>query len=184
MVFRFRLLSDENDDFYRDIDIKDGQTLYDFHLAIQKNLGYDNSQIATFYTTNEDWEKIQEFTLFEMDEKFESEAVVMDVALLSEFIKEEKQRLLYTFDQLMERSFFIELLDTFKESKDTEYPVCSDFFGDAPQQSMISQPEGGSGELESILGGDNLDDILNDPYLDDPDADDGITFENIDDYDL
>ena len=69
MIYKFRLLSSEKDDFVRDFEVSSDQTFYDLHLVIQYNCHYDTSQIASFYLCNSDWEKENEITLFELSEE-------------------------------------------------------------------------------------------------------------------
>ena len=60
MIYLFRIISDENSDFFRDLVIDGKNTFLDFHHTLQENLGYDASQLASFFITNEFWEKQQE----------------------------------------------------------------------------------------------------------------------------
>ena len=46
MIYRFTLISDEVDDFVREIQIDPEATFYDFHEAIVKSVGYTNDQIG------------------------------------------------------------------------------------------------------------------------------------------
>ena len=177
-VFRFRVLCDENDEFYRDFDLTSEHTLFDFHQAIQKELSFDPSQMACFFTCNQEWEKEQEFILFEVEDDLESSTIVMDVALLTEFITEPRQRLIYVYDQIEDRQLFIELIDNPEYNSKRKYPVCVDREGDAPEQNMdedFSQIEEGSGKEFNYY---------DDEYLNELDPEEGFSFENIDDYDL
>ena len=69
MIYLFRIISDEDQDFFRDLVIDGSDTFLDFHRALQENLGYDPSQLASFFITNEMWEKQQEITLIDMMEE-------------------------------------------------------------------------------------------------------------------
>ena len=48
MVYRFTLISDEVDDFIREIKIDSEATFHDFHEAILKAAGYKNDQLTSF----------------------------------------------------------------------------------------------------------------------------------------
>ena len=54
---------------------------------------------------------------------------------LNELLEDEKQRMVYVFDPLDNRMFFIELTEI-SFGKTQEQPVCSRSHGEAPQQSM------------------------------------------------
>ena len=46
MIYRFTLISDEVDDFVREIQIDPEATYYDFHETSVKSLGYTNDQMT------------------------------------------------------------------------------------------------------------------------------------------
>ena len=68
MIYRFTIISDEVDDFVREIQIDPEATFYDFHEAILKSVGYTNDQMTSFFICDDDWEKGKEVTLEEMDD--------------------------------------------------------------------------------------------------------------------
>lgn len=135
MIYRFTIISDEVDDFVREIQIDSEDTFLKLHEAILQSVGYTNDQMTSFFTCDDDWEKEKEITLEEMDNSSEDDSWVMDVTRLNELIEDEKQKLIYIFDYLSERMFFIELSEiiTGKTLKD---PVCTKKEGKAPQQIM------------------------------------------------
>lgn len=61
MVFRFRMLSDENDHFVRDYEVMYDTTLLEFHNFILDSLEYEPC-MASFFTADDRWEKQREFT--------------------------------------------------------------------------------------------------------------------------
>ena len=63
MIYRFTIISDEVDDFVREIQIYPEATFYDFHEAILKSAGYTNDQMTSFFICDDDWEKEKEITL-------------------------------------------------------------------------------------------------------------------------
>jgi len=144
MVYKFRMLSDEVKDFARDIEILGGQTFYDFHKAIQDDLGFDQSQIASFFLTNHQWEKEKEFTLFDMSDGESNAPVPMDKAMLKNYISELKQMMIYVFDFFNERSFFIELTEIQPEAPYSDYPAVTFSRGNPPQQILFAGNKYGS----------------------------------------
>ena len=125
MIYRFTIISDEVDDFVREIQIDPEATFYDFHEAILKSAGYTNDQMTSFFICDDDWEKEKEITLEEMDDNPEMDSWVMKETQLSELVEDEKQKLLYVFDYMTERCFFIELSEiiTGKEMKLPSRPL-------------------------------------------------------------
>ncbi len=150
MVYKFRLLSHEIKDFVRDIEITAKQTFFDFHKAIQDDLNFDSSQIASFYLTNQLWEKEKEFILFDLSDVPNTALIAMDRARLRDYIKEPKQRLIYVFDIFNERALFIELVDTQEEMRYSDYPAIVFSKGIAPQQILF-----GNRDVGAIIDEDN-----------------------------
>jgi len=109
MIYKFVILSDEVDEFRRDILIDSDATFFELHEAILDSIGYTGDQMTSFFICDEDWMKEKEITLVEMDTGSEEDNYVMDSTKLSDLIEEEKQKLLYVFEHLTERSFFMEL---------------------------------------------------------------------------
>jgi len=139
MVYKFKIITDENDKFSMDIEIKSTQTFFDFHSAIQDEAGWDNSQLASFFLCNSIWEKEQEISLLDMSDGANSKTIVMDKAVLIDYVKELKQKLIYVFDFFNDRCFFIELVEIKPVNHNRYYPVCTNFVGDIPPQIKLSR---------------------------------------------
>ena len=135
MIYKFRILSDEVDNFTREIAINSEASFFDLHNAILECVNYSKNQISSFFICNDEWEKETEITLIEMDSSPEVDSWIMERTKLSEFIEDEGQKLLYVFDFLTERAFFIEVFQ-FVPSKDLVKAKCILSEGDAPVQTM------------------------------------------------
>lgn len=170
MIYRFRILSNEEEDFLREIEVLSGQSFLDFHNAIQDSVGYDQSQMCSFFISGESWEKGQEITLLDMGEGMGEEKVEMKNALLSEYIGDKGQRLLYVFDFFSERAFFIELVELIDRNPKVEFPRCIISEGMTPVQIKIADL---SDELPE-------DDFFDSDDFDDSDQDFDIS--ELDDY--
>ena len=135
MIYRFTLISDEKDGFLREIQIGSDATFEDFHDAILKSVGYPNDQMTSFFICNEDWEKETEITLEDMGSSSDVDTYVMGETAIDELVEDEKQRLIYVFDPLADRVFFIELSEIIT-GKNLREAVCTKKTGDAPQQTL------------------------------------------------
>ncbi len=134
MVYKFRIISDEVDDFLREIKIDSEASFYELHEAILKSAGYKDDQMTSFFICDDDWEKETEITLEDMGGgSSEEDTYVMKETPLSELLEDEKQKLLYVFDPLAERVFFIELSEIITGT-DLDKAVCSRKEGEAPKQ--------------------------------------------------
>ena len=165
MIYRFTIISDEVDDFVREIQIDPEATFFDFHEAILKSVGYANDQMTSFFICDDDWEKEKEVTLEEMDDNPEIDSWVMKETPISELIEDEKQKLLYVFDYMTERCFFIELKEIIT-GKDMNGAVvllclngakCTKKAGEAPKQTVDFEEmaaAGGSLDLDENFYGD------------------------------
>ena len=171
MVLKFRFISNEQDDFIRDFEILDDQTFFQFHMAVQGNLHFDKSQIASFFICNEKWEKEQEVTLFELSDEENAGVLVMDNTLLRDHASTVNDKLLYVYDVFNERLFFIELVETSDPVPSLHYPICTFERGNAPQQILMdpifnTTREMGDNEdyddsffTEEMLDADDLDEM-------------------------
>jgi len=139
MLYIFRLISNEQEEFLRDYQVSGSHTFYDLHMAIQNEMKYDKSQIASFFLCNEDWEKEREITLFGLSDEEIPELLVMDKEKIGDHILEKKQKLLYVFDVFNERAFYIEVLEILDEPDPHTPPRCIKSRGHPPQQILLDQ---------------------------------------------
>ncbi len=133
MVYKFTIISDEVDDFVREIKLDSEATFFEFHQAILESAGYKDDQLTSFFICDEDWEKEQEITLEDMGSSSDEDSWLMKETRLSELVEDERQRLLYLFDPLADRVFFIELTEIIT-GQDLDKAVCSRKHGEAPKQ--------------------------------------------------
>ena len=135
MVYKFRLLSDEVENFRRDIEIDSEATFLELHKAILDSVNYPDDQMTSFFICNERWVKEMEITLEDMGRMSEDESYVMAETVIGDIIEEEKQKLTYVFDPLGDRMFYMEL-SKIEFGKDIDQPVCTKSVGDAPVQML------------------------------------------------
>ena len=156
MIYRFTIISDEVDDFVREIQIDPEATFFDLHEAILKAANYTNDQMTSFFICDDDWEKEKEITLEEMDNNPEMDSWIMKETRLNELIEDEKQKLLYVFDYMTERCFFIELSEIIT-GKEIKGATCTKKSGEAPKQTVDFEEMaagGGSLDLDENFYGD------------------------------
>lgn len=119
----------------REIKIDSDATFLDLHELIIKSCGYKDDQLTSFTICENGWEKGQEITMEVMDTDSYEDSFIMAETELSEFLEDEKQHLLYTFDPLADRVFFIELSEVIT-GKSLKEGTVSKSYGDAPQQML------------------------------------------------
>lgn len=135
MIHKFRLISNEDEEFIREFSINSSSSFLDFHKAIIKNLNYSDQLMTSFFLCNNNWEKQQEITLIEMGVGSDIPITEMSKVKIEDVCKREGQKLLYVFDMLMERSFFIDLFEIHDVKFDLKEPKCTLSEGYPPKQS-------------------------------------------------
>jgi hypothetical protein len=177
MVYKFVVLSDEDESFVREFEFLDTHTLLDFHNLIQDELEFDKSQMASFFMTTDNWEKEEEFTLFDMG----TGSSTMDTAVLEDIIFKKNQKLLYVFDFFNERALFVEYTGETPEIEGRELPSCTNSKGVPPKQVIF----GGTARklynniVVSIDDDDDDEPEVDDLFLDGDDEDNLPDFDNI-----
>lgn len=161
MVYRFVVLTDEDETFVREFEFLDSHTLLDFHNTIQEELEFDKSQIASFYMATETWEKEEEFTLFDMG----AGSSTMENAVLEEVIFRKNQKLLYVFDFFNDRALFVEYVGESKEDENMEYPICNNSKGLPPKQ--VSFGGVARKKYNNLVVTDDEDDEIDEEVIDD-----------------
>lgn len=135
MVYKFRLVSDEVDNFRREIDIDADATFLTLRNAICDSVGYDKNQMNSFFLCEDGWEKDKEITLEDMGSDSSEDVYLMDECILSDYIEDEGQRMIFVFDYMTDRAFFIELKRS-EPGKTLQDPICSLSMGQAPPQMV------------------------------------------------
>jgi hypothetical protein len=167
MVYKFVVLSDEDEAFMREFEFLDTHTLLDFHNALQDELEFDKSQMASFFIATDNWEKEEEFTLLDMG----TGSPTMESAVLEETIFRENQKLLYIFDFFNERSLFIEYIGEAKEIAGNDYPYCTSAKGAPPKQVVFGSKLSRKPFNNIVVSEDDYEEDIDDLYLDEDDED-------------
>ena len=135
MVYRFLILSDEVANFKREIQISSEATFHDLHLAILDATQYTPGEMTSFFICDDDWSKRTEITLVDMGAASDADIYLMETTMLEELLTDEQQRLLYVFDYMTDRMFFMELSEIIT-GKTLDKPQCSLSIGHPPVQTM------------------------------------------------
>ncbi len=146
MVCVFEISSIENSEFKRLIQIISGDTFEDLHRIIQNTSNFDQSQLASFFLTDDNWKKQIEISLLDSD-KSNKRVISMRKTKLDEYISEIGQKLVYVFDFFNERYFYVELKEKLMKT-DLKEPFVAYEKGNAPSQFLINDLE--NPEVETI----------------------------------
>lgn len=141
LKFRVLLDSSENEVF-RDILISDGDNFETFYHAILSAYGFSRDQMASFYMSNNNWDKGHEISLFDMAFGEDPDQImpgVMNTSIIREFIEYPDQKMILVHDFIRMWIFLIELIEVVKETPEEPTVVLS--VGDAPDENSRSGEE-------------------------------------------
>lgn len=134
-VLKLRAYFEEDDSIYRDIIIKHTQTFADLHLAILKSYDFDNKHQATFYRSNDLWQRGREITFEKYDKPYKAEPLLMAETTIGSEMKDPSQKFIFTYDFKRGWVFLVELINVTKEeSARISYPATSRSEGIGPAQ--------------------------------------------------
>ena len=119
-AFRFRVILDTQEDVVREIEISEEDSFENLHKALLESFGFENTEMASFYMSNDDWEKVEEITLMDMGKPEGQEEVedalptpMMSNSFLYEYMNGPATKVIYVFDFLLMWCFYIELIEEF-----------------------------------------------------------------------
>jgi hypothetical protein len=140
MIYRFRAILDhENkEDIFRDIEIRKTDTFEDLHNVLTQSFGFDGSEMASFYVSNDDWHQGQEIALFDMGQN--EDIRMMNETIIEDLLDEDNTKLIYIYDFLNMWTFLVELGEIVEEAQGTDYPnllfVCGQIPSEAPEKQF------------------------------------------------
>ena len=136
MIYRFRIIldNDTEDDVFRDLEIREDDTLEDLHNIITQSFGFDGSEMASFYLSNDTWEQGEEISLFDMSDGV-NPVKLMNTTLINDVVHEAQTKLIYVYDFLSMWTFFVELAEIVDEAEGFDYPNLMFVHGQIPDKA-------------------------------------------------
>lgn len=134
-ILKFRIYLEEDDSVYRDIAIRHKQSFFDLHESILKAYEFDSKHGATFFRSNESWQRGREISLEVYDKKYKAPPLLMKETNIGSEIKDTNQRFIYVYDFAKNWSFLVELINVSKEENPKlTYPAIVRKEGIGPSQ--------------------------------------------------
>ena len=164
MIYRFRIIldNDTEDDVFRDLEIRESDTLEDLHNAITQSFGFDGNEMASFYISDDEWNQGEEISLFDMSDGL-NPVKLMSKTVLSETVHEAQTKLIYVYDFLSMWTFYVELAEIVEETEGTDYPNLMFVHGqipdEAPQKSFEAEDFDDYNEFDDDLDVDDYDSL-------------------------
>lgn len=141
MIYKFRIILDAEEDIFRDIEIEAENTLEELHNAITQAFGFDGSEMASFYISDEEWNQGEEISLFDMSDG-SSDVRLMNETPLDSILDENNTKLIYIYDFLSMWTFFVELAEIAGKEEARIYPNLLFAHGQLPDAPPEKEFEG------------------------------------------
>ena len=114
-ILKFRAYFEEDDSVYRDVVIRHTQSFFDLHEAILKGFEFDTKHDATFYRSNDNWQRGREISLQKYDKAYKAPPLLMKETTIGSEIKDTNQKFIYIYDFNKNWTFLVELINVSKE---------------------------------------------------------------------
>ena len=126
---------EEDDSVYRDIAIRHTQSFHDLHEAILKAYEFDSKHKATFFRSNDHWQRGREISLEVYDREYKAPPLLMKDTTIGSEIRDPNQKFIYLYDFNKNWGFLVELINVSKEENPRLiYPATVRTEGIAPSQ--------------------------------------------------
>ena len=166
MVYKFRVILDNEEDVFRDIAILDTDNLEDLHNAIFNSFGFDGLEVASFYTCDDTWNQEDEIPMFDTGDTVGEMKTMADYQL-SDILDKQNTKIIYVYDFINMWTFLVELASVEDQVVGNLYPETIFSHGEMPDEAP-----------ENNFEADMHSNQYNEDFEDDYDEDD---FDNIED---
>ncbi|MGQ0740288.1 MAG: IS1096 element passenger TnpR family protein [Bacteroidota bacterium] len=134
-ILKFRIYLEEDESVYRDAVIRHTQSFRELHETILRAYEFDNKHKATFYRSNDHWQRGREISLEQYDKEYKAPPLLMEATTIGSEIRDPNQRFIYQYDFNKNWTFLVELINVSKEENPKIiYPSVSRTEGIAPSQ--------------------------------------------------
>ena len=134
-ILKFRAYFEEDDSVYRDVAIRHSQSFFDLHEGILKGFEFDTKHDATFYRSNDNWQRGREISLKVYEKTYKAAPLLMNDTTIGSEIKDTNQKFIYVYDFAKNWTFLVELINVSKEENPKlTYPVVVRKEGIPPSQ--------------------------------------------------
>lgn len=180
LKFRVLLDTENNSEIFRDILIDDSDNFESLYKAIISSFRFEGNQMASFYVSNDSWDKGEEISLMDLsydDELTESPTAIMKDATIKDFLEEPDQKFILVYDFLRMWIFLVELIGYDKNSP--EKPEVLLAVGMAPPEDSREATDNEDLFAGEIAGEEDEDELGFNDFDDDISEDD---YTNFDEY--
>lgn len=164
MIYRFRVIldNDTEEDVFRDLEIREKDSLEDLHNIITQSFGFDGLEMASFYISDSEWNQGEEISMFDVSEGTQG-VRIMSETTISDVVHEVSPKLIYVYDFMKMWTFFVELAEIVDEAQGSDYPNLMFAHGimpeDAPEKNFEADEFDMDNEFEDDLDIDDYDNL-------------------------
>ncbi len=134
-ILKFRIYFEEDESIYRDIVIKHKQNFKDLHDAILRSYEFDSKHKATFYRSNDHWQRGREISLEVYEKEYKVPPLLMQETVIATEIRDPNQKFIYVYDFNKLWTFMVELINVSnEENSKITYPSVARTEGIGPSQ--------------------------------------------------
>ena len=134
-ILKFRVYLEEDDSVYRDVASKHTQSFFELHEVILKSFEFDSKHQATFFRSNDNWQRGREISLEKYEKAYKAAPLLMKDTTIGSEIRDPNQKFIYQYDFTKGWSFQVELINVSKEENPkVSYPCMVRKEGIAPSQ--------------------------------------------------
>lgn len=139
MIYKIRVFLDSKEDVFRDIEIKEKQTLFTLYKGIISAFSLQGEELASFYELDEDGNQIKEIPLEDMSDDGTDETMA-DFYIKEAFVNQ-GDRMAFVYDFMEMWTFVAELISVEDKPAVLNYPLTVYRFGSmplkAPKKEML-----------------------------------------------
>ena len=134
-ILKFRIYFEEDDSIYRDVVVRHTQSFLQLHQVILKAYEFDSKHQATFYRSNDNWQRGREITLEKYNKAYRAEPLLMESTTIGSEIRDPNQKFVYVYDFVKNWGFLVELINVSREENGKlDYPAVVKSEGIPPSQ--------------------------------------------------
>ena len=130
MKYSITIYLESKEDIIRKIEIDSQNSLLELHKLIVDSFKLHKNELASFYSTNNDLELLEEIPLFSFEENNKSSN--MDDTTIENILNIKSNRLIYIYDYMLMWRFLVELTDNQGE---IQKAVCIKSVGEIPEEA-------------------------------------------------
>lgn len=193
MIYKIRVILDAKDDIFRDVEIKEKQTLWNLHLGIKSAFSLMGDDLSVFHLLDKDGVVLKSVPLEDMSDDGDGE--IMSDVYLSEAFEDKGAKIQFQYGFMDLWEFFCELVEEIDEKPAVNYPITVFRFGNMPlkapsktakkmgKNSVIPLLDDEFGSFEDEFNASSFADEDEDDF-DDEDDDYNDNFDEVDNDDI